>query len=122
MSSSEDLPTPPPTAPDPAKLPRQPLFGVPELVEKNFSMMRPPATNSPAINNRGVFFVAEDLGAQQERMDAMAKANPRKAAEIFEKYTKMVVLSSVGDLQGVLGLMAVTGHGAPPAWFAGEMG
>ena len=121
MSSSKYLPTPPGRV-DTTKLPRQPLFGIQAGLEvKNFSVTRPPMTNSPVINNNGVFYVNEDLGAAQKKMDAMAKANPTKAGEIFQKFTKMVVLSSVGDLEGVLGLMASTGHGAPPPWFAVKM-
>jgi hypothetical protein len=65
--------------------------------------------------------VSEDLKKEQERMEAMKKANPAKAMDIYAKYMQMVVKSTSGDLNGVLALMAVTGHGPPPAWFAVKM-
>ena len=95
-----------------------------QLEQKNFSQPRSPfATNStsPVINNRGLFYVSEDLVAEQKRLEALTKANPTKAAEMFKKCTRMVALSSVGDLNGILSLMAGTNRGAPPAWFAVKM-
>jgi hypothetical protein len=72
-------------------------------------------------NKAGLFDVSEDLKKDQERMQSMMASNPEKAMAIFDKYHAMVEKSEKGDLAGVLALMAVTGHGAPPAWFAVKM-
>ena len=105
-----------PPMPDSSKLPRQPFR--PSLEVKNFSS----ATQSKTeINNSGIFYVDEDLIVQQKRMESMQRSNPEKAKNLFQSYTQMVVLSSVGDLNAILGIMASMGAGPPPAWFAVKM-
>ena len=107
-----------PPMPDPATLPRQPFR--PALEVKNFSSLSGPTSNAK-VDNSGIFYVEEDFTAQQKRVESMQLANPAKAKKLFQSYTKMVVLSSAADLQAVLGLMASTGAGPPPAWFAVKM-
>ncbi|GMH79798.1 hypothetical protein TL16_g08278 [Triparma laevis f. inornata] len=73
------------------------------------------------INNSGMFYVDSNFMVQQKRMEDMKKAQPEKAQKLFQSYTQMVVMSAAGDINGVLGLMASSGSGAPPAWFAVKM-
>ncbi|GMI04669.1 hypothetical protein TrVE_jg1417 [Triparma verrucosa] len=112
----------PPPMPDSATLPRQP-FRV-NLEVKNFSAPPPPGTGggkSREINNSGMFYVDSNFMVQQKRMEDMKNAQPEKAQKLFQTYTQMVVMSAAGDINGILGLMASTGSGAPPAWFAVKM-
>jgi len=121
-----------PSAPDVSSLPRAPMFMHKVSNPAEAAAMLKAGLGGLDLNNglnggglvknqTGLFDVSEDLKKEQERMDGMKLANPEKALKIFESYNNMVTKSVKGDLNGVLALMAMTGNGPPPAWFAVKM-
>ena len=73
------------------------------------------------VSTGGIFCCSEDVAAEKSQMDALLNTDPLKARELFQKYEAMTVSSGKGELTRTLALLASTGRGPPPIWFAVKM-